>query len=141
MAGREFITVDWLDGMAFQADVDGHPLILDTPASAGGQNRGPRPKPLLLVALAGCTGMDVVSILQKMRVPLEKFRLLVEGELTGEHPRQFVRVHLIYEFTGKNLPEEKLRQAISLSQEKYCGVTATLKKAIPVTWEIKIIES
>jgi len=86
MARKEIIVADWLDGVAFETTVDEHRIILDTPTNFGGRNRGPRPKPLLLVALAGCTGMDVISILQKMRVPVEKFRLVVEGDLTAEHP-------------------------------------------------------
>lgn len=141
MAGREIIVADWLDGLAFEATVDDHRIILDTPPASGGHNRGPRPKPLLLVALAGCTGMDVIFMLKKIRVPVEKFRLVVEGDLTAEHPRQFYRLHTVYEITGKNLPPEKLKQAIELSQEKYCGVSATLKKALPLTWELKIIQS
>jgi len=140
MADKMSVTADWLDGMAFSVNVLGHNLIIDTPISVGGQNRGPSPKPLMLVALAGCTGMDVIFMLQKMRVPVEKFRLIVQGDLTSEHPKHFYKMHIIYEFTGKNLPPEKLRQAIELSQEKYCGVSATLKKALTLTWEIKVNE-
>lgn len=138
MSGKEIIAANWLDGVAFETAVDEHRLTLDTPLEYGGKNRGPRPKPLLLVALAGCTGMDVISMLKKMRVPVEKFRVVVEGDLTAEHPRQFYRIHIVYEFTGPNLPPEKLRQAIELSQEKYCGVSATIKKAMPLTWELRI---
>ena len=141
MAGKEIIVAEWLDGVAFETAIDSHRLILDTPLDYGGRDRGPRPKPLLLVALAGCTGMDVISMLQKMRVPVEKFRLIVQGELTSEHPKQFYKIHIIYEFTGRNLPPEKIRQAIELSQEKYCGVSATIKKAMPLTWEFKIRDS
>jgi len=141
MAGREIIVADWLDGVAFETAVDEHRIILDTPADYGGRSRGPRPKPLLLVALAGCTGMDVISMLQKMRMPVEKFRVVVEGDLTAEHPRQFYRIHIVYEFTGRNLSPEKLKQAIELSQDKYCGVSATLKKALSLSWEMKIVQS
>jgi len=141
MADRVSITADWLDGMAFEAEVNGHKIILDAEAEVGGKDRGPRPKPLMLVALAGCTGMDVISILQKMRVPVEKFRLTVQGDLTSEHPKQFYKMHIIYEFTGKNLPLEKVKEAIDLSQEKYCGVSVTYKKALELTYEIKVIKS
>ncbi|MCR4395905.1 MAG: OsmC family protein [Candidatus Saccharicenans sp.] len=140
MPGKEIIVCDWLDGVAFETGIDNHRLVLDTPLDYGGQDRGPRPKPLLLVALAGCTGMDVISMLQKMQLKVEKFRLIVEGDLTTEHPKQFYRIHLVYEFTGQDLPPEKIRQAIELSQEKYCGVSATIKKAMPLTWEFKIID-
>ncbi|MGQ9800743.1 MAG: OsmC family protein [Candidatus Saccharicenans sp.] len=141
MATQLSITADWLDGIAFSVDVLGHNLIIDTPISAGGQDRGPSPKPLVLVALAGCTGMDVISMLQKMRISVEKFRLIVQGDLTLEHPKHYYKMHIIYEFTGKTLPPDKIKQAIELSQEKYCGVSATLKKALPITWEMKIIQS
>ncbi|MCK3683454.1 OsmC family protein [Maribellus sp. YY47] len=127
--------------MAFEAEVNGHKLILDAAEEVGGENRGPRPKPLLLTALAGCTGMDVVSILKKMRVELDNFDVIVEGDLTEEHPRQFFKMNVIYEFTGKDLPLDKLKKAVSLSEERYCGVSAMFKKAIEVTTEIRIIES
>lgn len=140
MADKVSIVAEWLDGMAFEAEVNGHKIILDAEAEVGGKDRGPRPKPLMLVALAGCTGMDVISILQKMRVAVEKFRLIVQGDLTSEHPRQFYKMHIIYEFTGKDLPLDKLNKAIELSQERYCGVSATYKKALELTYEIKINE-
>lgn len=134
------ITADWLEGLAFEATVGQHKIIMDTVPETG-QGLGPPPKPLMLVALAGCTGMDVISMLKKMRLAVEKFRLIVEGEVTEEHPKQFYKMHVIYEFTGQNLPEDKLKQAIELSQDKYCGVSATYKKALELTWEMKISDS
>ena len=135
------VKVNWLENMAFEADVSGHKIILDAAEAVGGENRGPRPKPLMLTALAGCTGMDVVSILKKMRVDLDNFNVIVEGDLTEEHPKQFYKMNVIYEFTGKDLPFEKLKKAVSLSEDRYCGVSALYKKAIELTSEIKIIES
>lgn len=79
----------------------------------------------MLVALAGCTGIDVVSILKKMRMNFDEFKIMVEGELTEEHPRHFTRMHVVYEFKGKYLPLDKIQKAIELSQQKYCGVSAT----------------
>jgi putative redox protein len=111
---------------------------MDAKPNVGGNNAGPRPKPLLMASLAGCTGMDVVSILKKMKVELSSFNVRVEGTISDEHPKLFTAIHLIYEFTGTDLPFNKIKHAIELSQEKYCGVSATLKKAIPVTYEIKI---
>ncbi len=137
---KQQVKVDWLENMAFEADVNGHKIVLDAAAAVGGEDRGPRPKPLMLTALAGCTGMDVVSILKKMRVELDGFNVVVEGDLTDEHPKQFYKMHVIYEFTGKNLPLEKLQKAVSLSEERYCGVSALYKKAIELTSEIKIKE-
>lgn len=140
MAKQE-VEVNWLENMAFEADVNGHKIILDATEVVGGEDRGPRPKPLMLTALAGCTGMDVVSILKKMRVELEEFNVTVEGELTEEHPKQFSKMNVIYTFKGKHLPLEKLKKAVSLSEEQYCGVSALYKKVIEITSEIKIIES
>jgi putative redox protein len=140
MSTKQEVKVDWLDNMAFEADVNGHKIVIDAADAVGGEDRGPRPKPLMLTALAGCTGMDVVSILKKMRVKLDGFNVSVEGDLTDEHPKQFSKMHVVYEFTGKDLPLEKLQKAVSLSEERYCGVSALYKKAIELTSEIKIKE-
>lgn len=139
MAKQE-VKVNYIEKMAFEANVNGHKIILDAAEPVGGENRGPRPKPLMLTALAGCTGMDVVSILKKMRVEFEDFNVTVEGDLTEEHPKQYYKMNVIYEFKGKDLPLEKLKKAVSLSEENYCGVSALYKKAIELTSEIKIIE-
>ncbi len=138
---KEQVKINWLENMAFSAEVNGHEILLDASDKVGGENRGPRPKPMLLASLAGCTGMDVVSILKKMRVELDDLNIYVDGDLTEEHPKQFTRMHITYEFTGKNLPEEKLQKAVSLSDERYCGVSAMFRKAIEISYEIKIIES
>lgn len=135
---KQEINLSWKKGMAFETELFGHKLTIDAEQSNGGQNLGPRPKPLLMVALAGCTGMDVVSILEKMRVEPADLNVRVEGEVTEEHPKQFTSLHIIYEFGGKDLPMEKLEKAVSLSDERYCGVSATLKKGIPVTHEIVV---
>ena len=132
--------VIWNDGMSFTGKIDGFDLVIDADEKVGGKNLGPRPKGLTLISLAGCTGMDVVSILKKMRIELEDFNVTVEGELTDEHPKQYYKMNVIYEFKGKDLPLDKLKKAVSLSEERYCGVSAMYKKAIEVTSEIKIVE-
>jgi putative redox protein len=136
---KQKIKVNWLENMAFKAEVSGHELILDAAEGVGGENRGPRPKPLLMVALAGCTGMDVVSILKKMRVEVDDFNVHIEGDVSEEHPKQFTQMHVIYEFKGTDLPMDKLKKAVNLSEERYCGVSAMFKKAIELTSEIKIL--
>ncbi|RLD31388.1 MAG: OsmC family peroxiredoxin, partial [Bacteroidetes bacterium] len=92
-------------------------------------------------SIAGCTGMDVVSILKKMRVELDGFNIKVEGELTEEHPKHFTKMNIIYEFTGKNLPMKKLEKAVDLSQERYCGVSYNYRDAFELTHEIKVYEN
>jgi putative redox protein len=134
------IDVQWNENMAFTASIDDHKIIIDLPIESGGTNAGPRPKPLLLVALAGCTAMDVISILKKMKIEPEYFNIRVDGNVTEEHPKHFTDIHLIYEFRGKDLPLDKLQRAVELSQEKYCGVSETLRKALTITSEIRILD-
>ena len=134
------IHIDWQGDMKFETELDGHKLTIDASPEVGGTDMGPRPKPLMLIALAGCTGMDVVSILKKMRVELDGFKVYVEAEQTDEHPKHYSSMKVIYEFKGKNLPMDKLEKAVNLSEERYCGVSAVYKKAIPVTNEIRVVE-
>jgi putative redox protein len=138
---KDSVTTTWLDNMAFETEVNGHKLIIDADALVGGENRGPRPKTFMLAALGGCTAMDVISILKKMHVEVESFNVRVEGDLTEEFPKHFYKMHVIYEFKGKSLPIDKLKKAIALSEEKYCGVSAVYRKAMELTSEIKINES
>ncbi len=125
--------------MAFQTEIDGHTLVVDASAGSGGGDRGPRPKTLMLVALAGCTGMDVVSILKKMRVEVESFYVRVVGEITDEHPKHYTAFKVIYEFKGPDLPMDKLEKAVNLSEERYCGVSASYRKSMQVSTEIRIL--
>ncbi len=138
---KKSIDVNWLDKMSFEAEVEGHKIVIDAAESVGGENKGPTPKPLLMVSLGGCTGMDVVSILKKMRVTFDSFKVRVEGDLSEEHPKKYTKIHVIYEFTGKNLPEDKIKKAISLSEERYCGVSATLLGNVELTSEYTLTSS
>ncbi len=135
---KESISVSWLKDMSFEADVNGHKLYLDASPEHGGKNLGPRPKPLMMVALAGCTGMDVVSMLQKMRVNYESLNILVEGDLTEEHPKLFKSMKLVYEFKGEDLPMDKIQKAVDLSRERYCGVYAMYKEIMELEYEIRV---
>lgn len=137
---KESISLNWLNNMAFEAEVNGHKLYLDASSENGGKNLGPRPKPLMLLALGGCTGMDVVSILGKMRVEFESLQIIVDGDLTEEHPKKFTKMKIIYRFKGKNLPVDKLEKAVELSKERYCGVSASLKDVIDIEYEIDVID-
>ena len=136
---KKIIDVTWSNNMKFETQIDGHKLILDTDSEFGGQNEGPRPKALMMVALAGCTGMDVISILKKMKVELSYFNVMVEGDLREEHPKKFEAMKVIYEFKGVSLELEKLEKAVNLSIEKYCGVNANYKEAMKMDYEIKIL--
>ncbi len=136
---KETISLSWLSDMSFEGDVNGHKIYLDASPDHGGKNMGPRPKPMMMLALGGCTGMDVVSILRKMRVEFDSLNIRVEGNLTEEHPKHFDRMKVIYEFRGNNLPMEKLKKAVDLSKERYCGVSANYKASMDIEYEVKII--
>jgi putative redox protein len=141
MSTKHTIRTEWKGDLAFEADVNGHKVLMDAPIDGGGTDLGPSPKKLMLVALSGCTGMDVVSILKKMRVEIEKCSVEVEGDVTDEHPKHYYKMHVIYKFTGKSLPLDKLEKAVKMSEDTYCGVGALYRKAIEVTSEIRVIES
>ncbi len=130
--------MQWLSDMAFEADVDGHKIYIDSTAEHGGKNLGARPKTLMLVALAGCTGMDVVSILKKMRVDFESFSVHVEGDVAEEHPKKFLGMKVVYTLTGKDIPLDKVEKAVNLSKERYCGVQANYTASFPISHEIVI---
>ena len=135
---KHTVDTSWQGNMKFDAMVSGHHIVMDALPESGGNDEGARPKQLMLAALAGCTGMDVVSIFKKMHVEPEYFNVRVEAEMTEEHPKHYTAMHIIYEFKGEGLEMEKLRKAVDLSQERYCGVSAAYRKAIQITYEIVI---
>ena len=107
-----------------------------TPMRRLEKDRGPRPKALLLSGLAGCTGMDVRSILGKMKMPFDSFSVEVDAETNDEHPIVYTRILLRYIFTGQELDRGKIQKAVRLSTEKYCGVHAMLGKSATIDYEI-----
>lgn len=128
----------WLNGMFFDVELDGHHFAIDAAEEHGGQNKGPKPKGLVLSGLAGCTGMDVVAILTKMRMKWDSFSVGVEGELTEENPKYYDRIKIVYTFTGSELDREKIERAVRMSQDNYCGVTAMLKHAAEISYELRL---
>lgn len=130
-------TVTWTSGMAFEAEQEGQRILIDVPGPDG-TSRGVRPKGLLLTGLGGCTGVDVVSILEKMRVPFEGLAVEVRAEESESHPKVFTTIRVTYRFRGRNLPMDKLTRAVQLSQEKYCGVSAMLGKTAAIATEIVV---
>ncbi|HNX43473.1 MAG TPA: OsmC family protein [Bacteroidales bacterium] len=135
---EQTLSAEWKGNMKFEAQIDGHKITIDSSPELGGNDEGPRPKKLMLLALAGCTGMDVVSILKKMHVELDSFDVDVIADITAEHPMHYTHMHIVYIFGGKDLPMDKLQKAISLSQERYCGVSYMYRKAMEITHEIVI---
>ncbi len=128
--------INWELGLAFRASLDGFEFIIDGTLEAGGRNLGPRPKGLNLVSLAGCTGMDVISLLGKMKVKVDKFQVTATAKLAAEHPKKFLSIVVTYSCEGVGIAPEPLRKAISLSEEKYCGVRASLLPGVAISHEI-----
>lgn len=118
--------------MAFDAEQNGHHILIDAKQESGGEDKGTSPKVLLLTGLAGCTGMDVVSILKKMKISDFQLEIEVGGELTEEHPKMYHTIVVDYYFKGEELPLEKIKKAVELSETKYCGVSAMLRKAAEI---------
>ncbi len=135
---KHSIKTVWKDNNIFETDVDGHNIIIDLAKDAGGDDAGPRPKKFVLVAAAGCSGLDVVEIVKKMRIDIKGFNIQIESDVTDEYPKQYTNLKVVYEFEGENLPKEKLERACQLSFDNYCGVLAMYKKAVPVTYEVRI---
>lgn len=129
------VTTTWVGKLAFDSEVNNHVIRIDS-KSPTGDDSGPGPKALLLTALTGCTGMDVASLLPKMRIPFDSLVVEAQAEQTEEHPKVYKSIHLTFRISGKDVREDKVRQAIELSQEKYCGVTAMLRAHCPITWEL-----
>ncbi|HSN09376.1 MAG TPA: OsmC family protein [Hanamia sp.] len=130
------VEVQWMGKMQFNALVNGHTVIMDGPEKVGGEDNGPIPKPFVLTALAGCTGMDVAAILRKAQKEVNDFDMKVTGEISKTVPIQYTSIHIIYDFKGPEENKEAALKAVTDSQEKYCGVSSMLKKALPVTWEV-----
>jgi putative redox protein len=118
-----------------------HWITMDGPEKLGGSNAGVRPKELVLIALAGCTGSDVVSILQKKRVKLTDFEINISAQQSETHPKVFTHIDLEYVFYGKDIKEKDVERAIELSTETYCGVSAMLKKAMTINHTYRIEET
>jgi len=132
------INVDWQGDLEFKNQLaSGHDLTVDAAEKSGGHNKGPRPMELLLAGLAGCTGIDIVLILRKMKTELEAFEMDVEAERAEEAPKRFTKIHIKYKLKGKNLDDRKVERAINLSKEKYCSASSSLNAEITSSYEIE----
>lgn len=132
------LKIRWMDGLGFETDLEGHRMVLDGHPEVGGKGRGPSPKILLLLSLAGCTGMDVISILKKMREEVDTFEIHARAHLADEHPRKVEAVEITYSLTGPRLCGDKVRKAVSLSEERYCGVAATLRPSVELSSRVVV---
>jgi putative redox protein len=135
-------SVTLIKGMQFSVETaSGHALIIDSRPETGGEDAGPRPMELVAAGIAGCTAMDVISILRKMQQKVTDLQVKIRTVDAEEHPRQFLQVHVEYRVTGHHLSEDRLRRAIDLSETKYCPAMAMIRPAAVITTGYRIIEA
>jgi putative redox protein len=134
-------TVELLDTLAFQATTgSGHELMLDAALDVGGSERGPRPMEMLLVGLGGCTGMDVISILRKMRQEVTAYEIRLRGQRAADHPKVFTGIQVEHVVRGCGLSPEAVRRAVELSATRYCSAAAMLGKAARIEETFRIVD-
>jgi putative redox protein len=132
-------TVEYQGGMAFSArGASGHEVLMDAAETAGGEDRAARPVEVLLASLGGCTGMDVVSILRKMKTEPRRLRVEIDDERAAEYPKVIRSLHLTYVVEG-DVPRENVEKAVNLSLEKYCPIANTLGGVARITSEVRIL--
>ncbi len=137
-----FVELIWSGNLAFQAETEsGHRFTLDAKTEVGGENKGPAPMEVLLISLAGCTGMDVASILKKKRVNLQNMTVRVSGEQASEHPKYFTKIDVVFDFQGHNIKEEDVKRAIDLSRDKYCSASVMLKEKAEISYRWNIVNT
>jgi len=134
------VRTTWKSNMQFESTNPGGNLLIDVGEENGGEGKGYRPKSLMLSALAGCSGVDVIPLLKKMRAEVEGFSIDIEAELTDEHPKYYHKVKVIYNFYGKEFKKSKIEKAVKLSEERYCGVIEMFRQFAEVTIEIRYFE-
>ncbi len=131
--------VKWMQGMTFEGKADsGYQLRMGTSSEFGGADDGPRPMELILIGLAGCTGMDVISILQKKQQKVSGFEIQVNGQRSEEHPKVFTEIQIDYVFRGEDLDPVAIERSIKLSETRYCSVMAMLHKAASIKTSYRI---
>ena len=134
------IELSWKGQMLFESVAPEGNVMIDASEEVGGQGKGLRPKAMMLTSLAGCSGMDVASLLKKMRAEVDDFKIEVVANLTEEHPKYYDKVHVIYRFYGSDFKKDKIEKSVNLSVDRYCGVMEMFRQFAEVTTEIIYIE-
>ena len=134
-------SLTWAGGAAFVGETaNGHKLVMDGPPEGGGRDLGPRPMETLLLGMGGCTGYDVVSILQKARQDIQDCRIEITAERADEVPKVFTKIHVHFIVIGRDVQEKQVARAVSLSAEKYCSASIMLSKSVAITHSFEIKE-
>ena len=135
------ISVNWVDGLLMVGKSDsGHTITMDGPPESGGENLGVRPMEMLLLGVAGCTMIDVVTTLKKMRQDLSHLETKINAERATDHPKVFTDIHIQFVVKGKDLDQKKVDKAITLSAEKYCSASIMLGETATITHDFEVIE-
>ena len=135
-----FINMSWKGNLAFEAETESwHRILLDAKQEVGGEDKGPRPMEVLLVSLAGCTAMDVASILKKKRVNLQNMTVKINAKQAPQHPKYFTKIDVEFNFEGKGIKEEDVKRAIELSKDKYCSVSVMLEDKAEISYRWNIV--
>ena len=135
------ISVNWIDGMLMVGKShSGHSITMDGPPEIGGNNLGVRPMEMLLLGVAGCTMIDVVTTLKKMRQDFTNCETKLSAERADEHPKVFTDIHIQFIVKGQDLDPKKVDKAITLSAEKYCSASIMLGKTASITHDFEIVE-
>jgi putative redox protein len=134
------VELNWKGEMLFESVTPEGNVLIDAAKEVGGQGKGVRPKAMMLSSLAGCTAMDIVSLLKKMRADVMDFKVEVSANLTDDHPKYYDKVHIIYRFYNREFQKKKIEKAVNLSVERYCGVMEMFRQFSEVTTEIVYIE-
>ena len=135
------LSVNWVDGMLMVGKShSGHSITMDGPVEIGGENLGVRPMEMLLLGVAGCTMIDVVTTLKKMRQDLSHCETKINAERANEHPKVFTDIHIHFVVKGKDLDSKKVDKAIKLSAEKYCSASIMLGKTAKITHDFEVTE-
>lgn len=134
------VTLNWKGKMHFESEGPGGKVLIDGAEEFGGEGKGVRPKAMMLSALAGCSGMDISSLLKKMRAEVAHFAIDVAGELTAEDPKIYHKVHVTFKFYGSDFKKDKIEKAVNLSVTRYCGVMEMFRQFADVTTSTEFIE-
>ncbi len=141
MSSTHRVSIDLLGNMAFRAITEtGHEVVMDAAPEVGGTDTGPRPMELLLVGLGGCTGMDVISMLRKMRQDVTDYEIEISGERAAEHPKIFTSIHVEHVVRGRGLNPESVRRAVELSATRYCSAAAMLGRVAHIDESYRVID-
>jgi putative redox protein len=141
MPTEKHVTLDWRAGRLFEATAQSGVIIRFADSPEPGENAGASPMEVLLLSLAGCSAMDVISILEKKRQDVTGFQIKVDGIRRDEHPRVYTEITVTYIVTGHNVDPAAVARAVELSTTKYCSVSAMLEQAVPIHSRIEVREA